>query len=110
MLYNGRVEFVYTDGDGTEHFFKKNKDDQKKYSDQSGLSLTLEVGDENITITDKGDNGMTFPLVSATPTEEVAETAKVLIQKIQDAVGNEVTVTAVANSPLKIASVTDGAN
>ena len=39
VLYNGEVEFVYTDGDGTEHFFKKNKDDQKKYSDQSGLSL-----------------------------------------------------------------------
>ena len=110
VLYNGEVEFVYTDGDGTEHFFKKNKDDQKKYSDQSGLSLTLEVGDENITITDKGDNVMTFPLVSETPTEDVPETAKVLIQKIQDAVGNEVTVTALADSPLKIASVTDGAN
>ena len=110
VLYNGEVEFVYTDGDGTEHFFKKNKDDQKKYSDQSGLSLTLEVGDENITITDKGDNVMTFPLVSETPTEDVPETAKVLIQKIQDAVGNEVTATAVADAPLKIASVTDGAN
>ena len=110
VLYNGEVEFVYTDGDGTEHFFKKNKDDQKKYSDQSGLSLTLEVGDENITITDKGDNGMTFPLVSDTPTEDAPETAKVLIQKIQDAIGNEVTVTALADSPLKIASVTDGAN
>ena len=109
VLYNGEVEFVYTDGDGTEHFFKKNKDDQKKYSDQSGLSLTLEVGDENITITDKGDNVMTFPLVSDTPTEDAPETAKVLIQKIQDAIGNEVTVTAVADSPLKIASVTDGA-
>ena len=109
VLYNGEVEFVYTDGDGTEHFFQKNKDDQKKYSDQSGLSLTLEVGDENITITDKGDNGMTFPLVSDTPTEDAPETAKVLIQKIQDAVGNEVTVTAVADAPLKIASVTDGA-
>jgi len=34
------------------------------------LSLTLEVGDENITITDKGDNVMTFPLVSETPTED----------------------------------------
>ena len=109
VLYNGEVEFVYTDGDGTEHFFKKNKDDQKKYSDQSGLSLTLEVGDENITITDKGDNVMTFPLVSDTPTEDAPETAKVLIQKIQDAVGNEVVVTAVADAPLKIASVTDGA-
>ena len=110
VLYNGEVAFVYTDGDGTEHFFKKNKDDQKKYSDQSGLSLTLEVGDENITITDKGDNVMMFPMVSDTPTEDAPETAKVLIQKIQDAVGNEVTVTAVADSPLKIASVTDGAN
>ena len=110
VLYNGEEEFVYTDGDGTEHFFKKNKNDQKKYSDQSGLSLTLEVGDENITITDKGDNVMTFPLVSENPTEDAPETAKVLIQKIQDAVGNEVTVTAVADAPLKIASVTDGAN
>ena len=109
VLYNGEVAFVYTDGDGTEHFFKKNNDDQKKYSDQSGLSLTLEVGDENITITDKGDNVMMFPLVSDTPTEDAPETAKALIQKIQDAVGNEVTVTAVADSPLKIASVTDGA-
>lgn len=110
VLYNGEVEFVYTDGDGTEHFFKKKEDDQKKHSDQSGLSLTLEVGDENITITDKGDNGMTFPLVSDTPTEDAPETAKVLIQKIRDAVGNEITVTALADSPLKIASVTDGAN
>ena len=109
VLYNGEEEFVYTDGDGTEHFFKKNENDQKKYSDQSGLSLTLEVGDENITITDKGDNGMTFPLVSENPTEDAPETAEVLIQKIQDAIGNEVTVTAVADSPLKIASVTDGA-
>ena len=109
VLYNGEEAFVYTDGDGTEHFFKKNKDDQKKYSDQSGLSLTLEVGDENITITDKGDNVMTFPLVSDTPTEDAPETGKALIQKIQDAVGNEVTVTALADSPLKIASVTDGA-
>ena len=110
VLYNGEVEFVYTDGDGTEHFFKKNENDQKKYSDQSGLSLTLEVGDENITITDKGDNVMTFPLVSDTPTEDAPESGKALIQKIQDAVGNEVTVTALADSPLKIASVTDGAN
>ena len=110
VLYNGEVEFVYTDGDGTEHFFKKNEDDQKKYSDQSGLSLMLEVGDENVTITDKGDNVMTFPLVSETPTEDLPETEKVLIQKIQDAVGSEVTVTALADSPLKIASVTDGAN
>ena len=110
VLYNGEVEFVYTDGDGTEHFFKKNEDDQKKYFDQSGLSLTLEVVDKNITITDKGDNVMTFPMVSDTPTEDAPETAKVLIQKIQDAVGNEVTVTALADSPLKIASVTDGAN
>ena len=86
------------------------EDDQKKHSDQSGLSLTLEVGDENITITDKGDNVMTFPMVSDTPTEDAPETAKVLIQKIQDAVGNEVTVTALADSPLKIASVMDGAN
>ena len=109
VLYNGEVEFVYTDGDGAEHFFKKNEDDQKKYFDQSGLSLTLEVVDKNITITDKGDNVMTFPMVSDTPTEDAPETAKVLIQKIQDAVGNEVTVTALADSPLKIASVTEGA-
>ncbi len=52
---------------------------------------------------------MTFPLVSENPTEDAPETAKVLIQKIQDAIGNEVTVTAVADSPLKIASVMDGA-
>ena len=65
VLYHGEVAFVYTDGDGTEHFLKKNKDDPKKYSDQSGLSLTLEIGDENITITDKGDNVMTCLLYTS---------------------------------------------
>ena len=70
--------------------------------------MNLQVNSTNITVTDKGDNVMTFPLVSGTPTADAPETAKVLIQKIRDAVGNEVTVTAVSDSALKIVSVTDG--
>ena len=34
VLYNGEEEFVYTDGDGTEHFYKKNKDLSEEIKDK----------------------------------------------------------------------------
>ena len=99
---NETVHYVYTDGDGTAHYFTGSG---STYTDLSGLSMTLKVGTSNVTITDKGHNVMTFPLISATPTASAPVTDKVLVSKLADACGNTVTVAATG---LKISSVTDG--
>ena len=57
------VHYVYMDGDGTRHFFKKTDGEWK---DLSGLQLTMEITDSTATISDKGGNKMHFPL----PTNE----------------------------------------
>ncbi|MBR4081232.1 MAG: DNRLRE domain-containing protein, partial [Clostridia bacterium] len=107
---NEDIVYVYTDGDGTEHWFEADEDDSTQYVDMSGLSLTLTVGDDGkITITSKGDGRMVFPAISATPTADVPVTAKVLIETIHDAAGNQVTVTPRTDEPLYVASVEDGA-
>lgn len=51
--------YVYMDGDGTRHFFKKTDGEWK---DLSGLQLTMELGDSTATITNKSNSKMVFPL------------------------------------------------
>lgn len=53
------VHYVYMDGDGTRHFFKKTNGEWK---DLSGLELTLEIDGSDVTITDKDNKKMTYPL------------------------------------------------
>ena len=53
------IHYVYMDGDGTRHFFKKTNG---KWKDLSGLQLTMEIADSTATISDKGGNKMHFPL------------------------------------------------
>ncbi len=103
---SGMVYYVYTDGEGTEHWFKPTTTSGTKYRDESGLSMELVPGAANVTIQDKGDNVMVFPLINATPTEANPITGKVLITSIADACGNTVTV---AGSGMQITSITDGA-
>ena len=50
--------YVYMDGDGTEHYFKKTKDN--KMIDEDGLGLTLTMDSTSYTITDKQGNIMKF--------------------------------------------------
>ena len=103
---NQTVYYVYTDGDGTEHWFKPVwYGSTTEYEDESGLSMKLVVGTEKITIRDKGDNVMTYPLISETPTAANPVTGKVLISSIADAVGNTITITATGT---KITSIEDG--
>ena len=83
--------YWYTDGDGTSHAFGADG------KDESGLGLTLTVNENDITVKDKGDNVMTFPLVTS---------GKELISSLSDAVGNTITV---SSTGMKIQSVTDGA-
>ena len=101
-----KVQYVLTDGDGTEHWFKGESDSATKFHDQSGLSMELVPGTTGITIRDKGDNVMTFPLNSETPTAANPVTGKVLISAIADACGNTITVT---STGMKITQITDGA-
>ena len=108
---NEEVMYVYTDGDGTEHWFELDEEaDTTQYVDLSGLSLSLTIAEDGvITLTDKGDNRMVFPTISATPNAAAPVTAKVLITSLHDAVGNQITITPMNGAPLRIHSVTDGA-
>ncbi len=126
---NSKLMYVYTDGDGTEHWFEPEETSGTKtgtqtkaqfgfgtstgvtkYVDLSGLSLTLTVASDGvITITDKGNQRLIFPAISQTPNASAPATDKVLVTSIHDAVGNQITVTHVTGHPLRIASVTDGA-
>ena len=101
------IYYVYTDGDGTEHWFKPTPSGSTTdYRDESGLSMKLKVEANNITITDKGDNVMTFPKITATPTSANPVTGKVLITTIADSCGNTVTV---SSTGMKITQIEDGA-
>ena len=107
---NEEVVYVYTDGDGTEHWFEVDEDDSTQYVDMSGLSLTLTVGDDGkITITSKGDGRMVFPAITDTPTADVPTTDKVLIETIHDAINSKIVVTACTDNPLFVDNVMDGA-
>ena len=101
-LLNNVVYYVYTDEDGTEHWFKPVSNG--KYQDESGLSMELTAGNPT-TIRDKGDNVITFPQITATPTV-TQQTSKVLVTSIADTCGNTITVTATG---MKITKLTDGA-
>ncbi len=101
---DSKVWYVYADGDGTEHWFKP-PTSGSVYTDESGLGLRLTAGSPT-TIRDKGDNVLSFPQISATPTASSPKTAKVLLSSMTDACGNVATVTA---SGLKITKITDGA-
>ena len=101
-LLNDVVYYVYTDEDGTEHWFKP--DGTGKYLDESGLSMELTAGNPT-TIRDKVDNVITFPQITATPTA-TQPTSKVLVTSIADACGNTIIVTATG---MKITNLRDGA-
>ena len=106
-LQGTKIVYVMEDGDGTEHWFEPEPaTSTTNYEDTSGLSLKLTVGSTSITVRDKGDNVMTFPLVTGTPTSSNPRTAKVLVTRIADARGNHADITATG---LKITKVTDGA-
>lgn len=63
---NEKYPYVYTDGDGTDHYIYKNtEDDEPVYEDEDGLGLTLTVQKDGSTVTgytltDKKDNKLIF--------------------------------------------------
>ena len=91
--------YVYTDGDGTEHYIYKNDEDEDNivYEDEDGLGLTLTFDEEHdapqwYLLTDKKDNTLKF-------------NANGNLIESKDANGNIITIT---YSGKKINKVTDG--
>lgn len=95
-----KYPYVWTDGDGTDHYFyKKTENGVDKYYDEDGLNLELtihnttiskyRIKDEDGTIIDFDSNG--------------------LMRKITDANGNKMTIDFNSTTGNKILSVTDGA-
>ena len=78
--------YVYMDADGTRHHFQQTSG---KWKDLSGMQLTLTLGTDSASITDKGDNKMVFAL----PTTEFNNnyTNVGMLQSISDALGNVAT-------------------
>jgi YD repeat-containing protein len=70
--------YIWTDGGGTEHWFKVTG--TQPYADDQGMKLKLRVNTSDITIEDKGHNVMTFP--------KATDATKKYITKATDACGN----------------------
>jgi len=88
--------YVYTDEDGTEHYFMKvTEDGATKYYDEDGLGLELTVSSSKYTITDSQDGKMTF-------------LSNGNLSSIADANGNTITINYDSTNTV-IQSVTDGA-
>lgn len=99
-----RYPYVYTDADGTEHYFyKKGSGSSVKYYDEDGLGLELTIQSDSYTITDKDKNKLIFNsdglLVNIKDSYNNICEIKTLthtdtnINKIQDRGGKEIALT-----------------
>ncbi len=89
----GETKYLYIDGDGTQHFFENVNG---KWTDDSGLDLTLTITSSLYTITDKKDNKKEFFVSGGN------------LSKIIDNKGNTVTLNYDANK--KLLSVKDASD
>ena len=89
---NGTVHrYLWTDGDGTEHYFSpiSTLSTCTTYTDEDGLLLTLEEGSTSCTITDSAKNVRTF----ASMTAPSGATSAWYLSAIADKNGNKVYLT-----------------
>lgn len=96
MTVSGQDFYVWTDGGGTEHWFRISG--SQPYQDDQGMKLKLRTSGTVLTIEDKGNNVMTF----VKPTT----TTKNYITNVTDACGNLATY---AYTGGMLTGVTDGA-
>ena len=99
--------YVYTDEDGTEHYFMKVVDGSTtKYYDEDGLGLELTKTSSSYTITDSQDGKMTFLANGNLSTIKDAngntitinyDSTNTVIQSVTDGVGRNITVTSSGN-------------
>ena len=62
VSFNGsdKEYLIYSDGDGTEHWFSPDEKESGKWKDEDGLGLTASRSAETITLTDEKDNKKVF--------------------------------------------------
>lgn len=62
VSFNGsdKEYLIYSDGDGTEHWFSPDEKESGKWKDEDGLDLTASRSAETITLTDEKDNKKVF--------------------------------------------------
>ena len=78
----GTNYYVWTDGDGTKHYFDASA---TPYKDCEGMEMTLKKTDTQITITDKGHNVMTF--------KKIGDSSEWYLMEIKDPHGNRIVLT-----------------
>lgn len=88
--------YVWTDGDATEHFFAISG--SQPYADAEGMSLKLTTTSTELTITDKGDTKLVFPLP--------ADANQKFLLRMADACGNSASLSYDASG--RLTGVTDG--
>ena len=88
--------YVWTDGDATEHFFAISG--SQPYTDAEGMSLKLTTTSTELTIADKGDTKLVFPLP--------ADANQKFLLRMTDACGNSTSLSYDASG--RLAGVTDG--
>ena len=93
----GASYYVWTDGDATEHFFKISG--SQPYNDEEGMSLKLTTGSGELTITDKGDTKLVFPVPG--------DATEIGLLRMTDACGN--TASLIYDASGRLAGATDGA-
>ncbi len=109
-----KFPYVYTDEDGTDHYFyKKTENNTTQYLDEDGLGLELKVTDTEFIITDKDNAKLHFARSTNLLTKIVSSTGQTVIlnyvsgtnriSKINDANGNTLNVSYNGN----ITSITD---
>lgn len=87
--------YIWTDGDGTEHYFSKNDD---KYVDNDGLELSLAVSSSGYVITDKYGNTSTFD-----------RHGRLTAMTNNQAEASSISITYTTADGMQISSITDGA-
>ncbi len=104
--------YVYTDGDGTEHYFQYDTD--KKLVDEDGLGFELVKTSSGYTVTDKVDNVMTFnttgnliSIADANKNKMTITYSGNQITKVTDGGGNVITLTEYDNGSNYVDIMTD---
>ncbi|MCR5637021.1 MAG: DNRLRE domain-containing protein, partial [Clostridiales bacterium] len=102
-MEQGNYDYVFVDGDGTQHYFRLKSGSTTVYEDEDGLGLTLQPATSSNnykhTITDK--NGTTYKFKNG---------GGGLIEEICDVYQNKITYSSTLNnSKYRLDSITDGA-
>ncbi len=82
--------YVYTDGDGTQHYFHYDSA-LGLYTDEDGLLLEMTASSTALTITDRSKISKSFLKLSTRPSSDVSEAWQ--LEKITDRYGNSAIIT-----------------